>query len=155
MHLAQLNIGRLRYSASDPRVAGFMENLDRVNALAEAMPGFVWRLKDETNNATKIDASGDFGPGVIVNMSVWKSAEELERFVWQTVHRRFYNKKAEWFHALGDAHFVMWWVEEGHLPGLGEAAERLGMLREHGSTDAAFGWDHLPDVKMWRTQRCA
>ena len=155
MHLAQLNIGQLRYSAGDPRVAEFMDNLDRVNAIAEAMPGFVWRLKDDTNNATSIDASDDFGPGIIVNMSVWESAEALERFVWQTVHKRFYNKKTDWFEAMGEAHFVMWWVEEGHRPGLAEAAQKLETLREHGSTDAAFGWDHLPNVKLWRSQQCA
>ena len=34
-HLAQLNIGRLRYPTDDPRMADFMNNLDLVNGLAE------------------------------------------------------------------------------------------------------------------------
>ena len=42
-HLAQLNIGRIRYEVADPRMAGFVDNLAFVNALAERTPGFVWR----------------------------------------------------------------------------------------------------------------
>ena len=44
MHVAELNIGRLNYPIDDPRMAAFVDNLGRVNALAERMPGFVWRL---------------------------------------------------------------------------------------------------------------
>ena len=51
-HLAQLNIGRLRYPTDDPRMADFMNNLDLVNGLAERSRGFVWRLRDGSNNAT-------------------------------------------------------------------------------------------------------
>ena len=46
-HLAQLNVGHIRYATDDPRMAEFMGALDAVNALAERSPGFVWRLKDE------------------------------------------------------------------------------------------------------------
>ena len=51
LHLAQLNIGRIRYSLDDPRMADFVNNLDRVNAIAEHTPGFVWRLQDDSGNA--------------------------------------------------------------------------------------------------------
>ena len=44
MHLAQLNVGRLVAPTSDPRVASFMANLDRINGLGARMPGFVWRM---------------------------------------------------------------------------------------------------------------
>ena len=94
-HLAQLNIGRLRYPTDDPRMAGFMNNLDLVNGLAEHTPGFVWRLKDESNNATAFRPFAD--PDMAVNLSVWESIEALERFVWQTVHKRFYGRRQEWF----------------------------------------------------------
>ena len=33
VHVAQLNIGRFRYETDDPRMADFMNNLARVNAL--------------------------------------------------------------------------------------------------------------------------
>src|SRR5262245_20450952 len=94
-HLAQLNIGRLRYSLDDPRMAEFVDNLDRVNGLAERAQGFVWRLKDDSGNATAMRAFAD--PRIIVNMSVWESVEALERYVWQTVHKRFYGRRHEWF----------------------------------------------------------
>src|SRR5437868_14049475 len=108
MHIAQLNIGRFRFPTDDPRMAGFMDNLDRINALAERSAGFVWRLKDDTNNATQFRLSE--GSEMAVNLSVWQSAEALEKFVWNTVHARFYNAKGSWFEKLGQPHFVMWRV---------------------------------------------
>jgi uncharacterized protein DUF3291 len=90
-HIAQLNIGRFRYPTDDPRMAAFMTNLDRINALAERSEGFVWRLKDDSNNATDIRPPSD--PTMAVNLSVWESVEALEHFVWTTVHKQFYNRK--------------------------------------------------------------
>src|SRR5262245_43383250 len=86
LHPAQLNIGRIRHPLDDPRMADFVNNLDRVNAIAEHTPGFVWRLQDDSGNATAIHAFDD--PRMLLNMSVWESVEALERFVWQTVHKR-------------------------------------------------------------------
>ena len=34
-HLAQFNIARIRYPLDDPRMAEFVDNVERVNALAE------------------------------------------------------------------------------------------------------------------------
>src|SRR5277367_1946541 len=117
-HIAQLNIGRFRYPTDDPRMAAFMTNLDRINALAERSEGFVWRLKDDSNNATAIRPFPD--PTMAVNLSVWDSVEALEKFVWNTVHSRFYNAKANWFEKLATPHFVMWSVPAGHRPSLEE-----------------------------------
>ena len=80
-----------------------MSNLDRINALAERSEGFVWRLKDDSNNATAIRPDND--PTMAVNLSVWESAEALERFVWTTVHKQFYNRKGQWFESDVDAAF--------------------------------------------------
>jgi hypothetical protein len=153
MHLAQLNIARLRYDFDDPRVAEFMDNLERVNGIAERSEGFVWRLQDEAGDATAIQAFDD--PQVIVNMSVWRSAEELEHFVWNTVHKQFYRKRAEWFSAMKSQHFVMWWVDEDHVPTVEEARNKLDTLERHGDSDLAFGWSHLPHIKLWQQARCA
>lgn len=152
MHLAQLNIGRLRYPVDDPRIADFVDNLDRINAMAERMPGFVWRLTGDGNNALDIRVFDD--PMMALNMSVWESAAQLEVFVWKTVHQRFYNRKVEWFEKLEAPHFVMWQVAEGHIPTLAEAKARLEHLEAHGSTDFAFDWAHLAHVKLWQSQRC-
>ena len=54
--LAQVNIGRLRAPLDSPQLAGFMAALDPVNALADAAPGFVWRLQTEDGNATAVRA---------------------------------------------------------------------------------------------------
>src|SRR5262249_9461757 len=97
-HLAELNIGRVRYPLGDPRMAGFVDNLDRVNGIADRSEGFVWRLKDESGNNTNLRAFDD--PLIIANVSVWESPEALERYVWQTVHKRFYGHRHEWFEKM-------------------------------------------------------
>ncbi|HEX4410500.1 MAG TPA: DUF3291 domain-containing protein [Xanthobacteraceae bacterium] len=152
-HLAQLNIGRFRYPTDDPRMADFMSNLDRVNALAERSEGFVWRLKDDSGNATNFRPFPD--PDMAVNLSVWKNVEELERFVWQTVHKRFYGQKPEWFDRMETPHFVMWWIPEGHIPTVEEAKARLEHLTAQGPSDHAFGWESVPSAQLWKTARCA
>jgi Domain of unknown function (DUF3291) len=153
MHLAQLNVGRIRYPVDDPRMAEFMGALDSINALAERSPGFVWRLKSDSGNATDIKVTAD--PMFLINMSVWKSAQALEHFVWQTVHKRFYQRKANWFAPMQQPHFVMWWIAVGHVPTPEEALARLAHLTEQGPSDYAFGWESLPNLQPLMRQRCA
>ena len=153
MNLAQLNVARLKYPFEDPRVADFADNLDRINALADRSDGFVWRLQDDGGNAIDIQADAD--PMIVVNMSVWRDAESLERFVWNTVHKQFYRRRAEWFSTMKDQHLVMWWVQDGHVPRVEEGNARLEHLRVNGDSDFAFGWSHLPHVKLWQQARCA
>jgi hypothetical protein len=152
-HLAELNIGRLLYPQDDPRLADFMNNLDLVNGLAERVEGFVWRLKGDSGNATDVRAFDD--PQMIVNLSVWENVETLERFVWQTVHKRFYGRRPDWFEKMETPHFVMWWIPAGHLPTMSEAKERLDHLTAHGPSDHAFGWESVPSAQLWKTARCA
>src|SRR3569833_2959700 len=117
MHDTEHNIGRLTYPIDDPRMADFVDNLARVNAMADRMPGFVWRLVGDGSNGGALELrpyAND--PMMAVNMSVWETVEHLEQYVWNTVHKRFYNRKAEWFEPMRSHHFVMWPVEEGHIP---------------------------------------
>ena len=88
-------------------------------------------------------------------MSVWETAEQLEHFVWNTVHKRFYQKKGNWFAPMATPHFVMWWIAAGHVPTPQEALARLDHLTKHGPSDHAFGWESLPSVKRVMQQRCA
>ena len=152
-YLAQLNVGRLRHPVDDPRVADFVNNLDLVNGIAERSPGFVWRLKDDSGNATSIKVSDD--PLFIINMSVWRSVEDLERFVFQTVHHRFYARRKEWFEVMGTQYVVMWWVDPGHVPSIEEAMDRLKSLQTNGPSADAFGWKELRDARLWQASRCA
>ena len=153
MPLAELNIARLKYPKGDPRVGEFFAALDRVNALAERMPGYVWRLKDDGGNATDIRFTDD--PLLIANLSVWQTPQDLERYVFQTVHTAFYRKREQWFDRMSTPHMVFWWVAPGHTPGLAEAADRLADLTANGPSERAFGWSEIKSAELWRAQRCA
>ncbi len=153
MHLAELNVGRLVAPTDDPRVAEFMANLDRINGLGKRMPGFVWMMEG-TAGAGNTEAAIDGDPQYVPNLTVWEDVQSLEKFVWGTLHRQFYERRAEWFDVLGEMHFVMWWVAQGHQPSLAEALERLAHRRAHGDTDHAFGWEHLRVAELYRTRQC-
>ena len=136
MKLAQLNIALAKYPLDAPEIKEFVDNLELVNGIAESSEGFVWRLKDESGDATNIKAFDD--PNMIVNMSVWDSVDSLKNFMFRTHHRDFMRRKGDWFHRLPEDTYVLWWIEEGHTPTLEEAIERLEHLREIGDTPYAF-----------------
>ncbi len=154
-HLAQLNIARLVAPTDDPRVAEFMNALDKINGLGKRMPGFVWMMEGsgEPGTGNTENSIGD-DPQMITNLTVWRDVTAMENFVWNTAHRQFYQRRAEWFELMADMHFVMWWIPKGHEPTLGEALERLDHLRKHGDSDHAFGWAFLQDAKLWRQKSC-
>ena len=155
-YLAELNIGRLIAPTDDPRVAEFMDNLDRINGLGKRMPGFVWMMEGSGEPGAGNTGSAIGGdPQLVPNLTVWKDAASLERFVWGTIHKQFYDRRREWFEVLGEMHFVMWWVPQWHKPTLDEALNRLEFLRKNGQSDHAFGWAHLREAEMWRTHNCA
>ncbi|EKE77819.1 DUF3291 domain-containing protein [Gallaecimonas xiamenensis] len=136
MHLAQLNIAKARYSLDAPEIADFVDNLAPINALAEASDGFIWRLKDDSGDATAIEVMGD--PDILVNMSVWDSVDALKNFMFRTHHRDFLRRKSEWFHPSAQDTYVLWWVPVGHIPTVEEAMARLEHLRDKGDTAYAF-----------------
>ncbi|MCK8080401.1 DUF3291 domain-containing protein [Vibrio sp. 1CM24A] len=136
MKLAQLNIALAKYPLDAPEIKEFVDNLELVNGIAESSEGFVWRLKDESGDATNIQAFDD--PNMIVNMSVWDSVDSLKNFMFRTHHRDFMRRKGGWFHRLPEDTYVLWWIEEDHIPTLEEAIERLEHLREIGDTPYAF-----------------
>ena len=155
MQLAELNIARLIAPTDDPRVKEFMDNLELVNGLGKRMPGFVW-LMEGLAEPGSINADIIIGddPQLVPNLSVWEDVESLEKFVWGTVHKKFYERRQEWFELIGEMHFVMWWVPDGHQPTLEEAMAKLEYRRQHGDSDEAFGWDWLKDAQMHKTHGC-
>ena len=134
-HLAQLNIAKMKYPAEAPEMADFMNNLDRINALAEKSPGFIWRLQTEEGDATNIDF---FGPDILVNMSVWQDSESLHDYVYRTSHAQIMSRRIEWFERFEDSYTVLWWISAGDIPALEEANEKLELLRAQGPTADAF-----------------
>jgi len=141
-HLAQLNIGTAVDDMDSPRLAEFMRSLDHVNGIAEKSKGFVWMLKDEGGEgATGIQTTPN--PRDLVNLTVWETTDDLSKFVWETVHKKFYDKRGRWFLDLDIPTFCMWWIPAGHTPTVQEALDRLDDLRINGPSDRAFGWSEL------------
>ncbi|MFK7974542.1 MAG: DUF3291 domain-containing protein [Halioglobus sp.] len=136
--LAQINVGTIKYAPEDPRMSGFMDRLDEINALAEASPGFVWRLQSDSGNATDIDVGGE--PGFLVNMSVWESTESLFEYVYKSMHREVMVGRRQWFERPAALYQVLWWVPAGHQPTPDEGLERLALLQENGPTAQAFSF---------------
>lgn len=134
-HLAQINIGKLKAPIDAPETADFKNNLDRVNALAEASPGFIWRLTGEGNDATDLVAYDD--PLIITNMSVWESPAALGAFVYRSGHQEIMRRRAEWFEPM-DVFMALWWIPVGHEPPLAEGVAKLEHLKAHGPSAEAF-----------------
>jgi len=139
--LAQINIGRLIAPIDDPRIAGFVSQLDPINALADGFPGFVWRLQSAAGNATDIVYNDD--PFVIVNMSVWESVEALRDFVYASRHRHVFRDRAKWFEKMDKPHYCLWWIPAGHVPTVAEGRERLEHYQTYGPTPFSFWFSKL------------
>ena len=137
MHLAQLNVARLRAPIDDPLIDDFRNALERINKLGDESPGFVWRLQTDDGDATAIKAFDD--PLVILNLTVWESVEALKAYVYKSEHVEFLRRRREWFEPYGPS-VAMWWIDEGTLPTVDEAVERWRDLEANGPSDRAFGW---------------
>ena len=140
-HLAQINIGRLRAPVKDPMIAEFVANLDRINALADASPGFIWRLTGAGNNATDIQPDAN-DPLMALNMSVWESPQALGAFVYRSDHQGIMRRRAEWFEKL-ELYMALWWVPVGYRPGVEEGWSKVETLRRLGPTAQAFTFRHI------------
>ena len=136
LQLAQINIGRTAAPLDDPSMAEFMAALDPVNAIADASPGFVWRLQDDSGHATYIRMFDD--PQMIINLSVWESVEALRAFTYRGQHTSVLTRRKEWFDKLDRPHLALWWTRAGSRPTAAEGLARLDHLHRHGPTEHAF-----------------
>lgn len=153
MHVAQVNIALPQAPIDSPQLAEFVALLDPVNALADAAPGFVWRLQTEDGDATAVRGFGD--DRLIVNMSVWESVDALAQFVYRSGHVEVMRRRRQWFERIR-VHTVLWWVPAGHVPSVTEAEQRLAHLREHGPGPSAFTFKQsfpAPDAARARARR--
>jgi len=139
-HLAQLNIARLVAPLDHPAMSDFVALLEPINATADESPGFVWRLQTDEGDATSVRAFDD--DRWLVNLSVWESIEALHAFTYRGDHTAPLRRRREWFEPTDGPTTVLWWIEEGRIPTVGEAKARLELLIEDGPTQEAFTFRH-------------
>lgn len=135
-YLAQINIALMKAPLDNPIMAEFADALDKINKVAETSPGFVWRLKTTSGNATNIRAYSD--PKMLINISVWRSVQQLKVYVYQSLHRDFFVRRRKWFEKYQGEHFAMWWIPAEHLPTVKEGKAKLEYLSIHGDSPQSF-----------------
>ena len=139
--LAQVNIAKARYDVEDPRMAGFMDNLDLINGLGDRSPGFVWRYQTDDGDATATRVFDD--PDILLNLTVWESLDALKDYVYKSDHVAFLRRRREWFIDSGYPTTTLWWIPAGDIPTPGEARRRVELLQADGPSPQAFTWSSL------------
>ncbi len=147
VQLAQVNVAKMLAPTDDPVMAEFVENLEPINALADAAPGFIWRLQTADGDATSLRVFDD--TLIIVNMSVWTSVEALKSYVYKSRHVDFVRRRKAWFERFVGMHYALWWVPKGHIPDVLEAKERLEYRELYGDTEKAFSFQNLHEPKLF------
>ena len=146
-HLAQVNLAYMRAPQDDPLLADFVAQLDAINSLADASPGFVWRYLSDTRDPEQRELRD---PRVLFNLSVWESVEALHAFTYRTNHAKVFAARKKWFdewkdrvrtvEELGEGTpgVALWWVPKGHIPTPEEGKEKLRLLGRKGPCAAVF-----------------
>lgn len=137
-YLAQVNIARAKGPMDSPVMKGFVDQLDRINALADHSPGFVWRLQTEEGDATSLQVFAD--ERIIVNMSVWESLEALKSYVYSGEHLEVLKNKKNWFDKMPGPILALWWIPAGTIPTVDDAKRALETLKTKGPGAAAFSF---------------
>ncbi|WP_323845271.1 DUF3291 domain-containing protein [Microbulbifer magnicolonia] len=135
-HLAQVNIAAAKGAMDSPVMKGFVDQLERINALADRSPGFVWRLQTEAGDATSLQVFDD--ERVIVNMSVWRSLAALKSYVYAGEHLAVLKDKKRWFEKMPGPVLALWWIPAGTIPAVEDARRALQTLASRGPTPDAF-----------------
>lgn len=136
-HLAQINIAFLREPLDHPSQTEFVDLFDAINAVADADPDFVWRLKSDDGGASSYVQAFD-DPAKIVNLTVWRSVEALHRYVYRSSHREVLARAREWLSPHDGPTTALWWTEAGTPPSVEEGVARLEHLQAHGPSPYAF-----------------
>jgi hypothetical protein len=140
--LAQINVAKMKgVDINDPMMKEFVDNLDAVNEHAEISEGFVWRLKEENNNATGLRPYHD--PTIITNISVWRDIASLQQFTYRSFHAEFLKRRREWFSSYGKVYMAIWWVPPGEFPTIEQAMLRLEYLTKNGPSPYAFSFKNI------------
>lgn len=145
-HLAQINIAKLLEPIDSLLLEDFVGDLDRINEIAEKSAGFVWRLKDDSGNATSINPFDD--ASFIVNISVWETVEDLKYFVYNSGHMEVFRKRAKWFERMKTPHMALWWIKIDDYPTLEDGKNKLLELEKYGDTPSSFSFKELFDAPI-------
>lgn len=152
-HLAEFNFGTLRYPWGDPRIAGFEDAVDQVNAIGARSPGFIWRLPDDDMDAAQNDPNGPLRnrPNTASTLSIWEEPVALYQFVTKTLHARIMKGAPDWFVPGDSGHLVCWWVPVGSRPRVAEGMQMWQTLQERGETEFVFGANQLKTLASQST----
>ncbi len=142
VHIAQVNIARMKGALDSPVMEGFVARLEEINALADRSPGFVWRLQTEGGDATYLRPYDD--DRVLFNLSAWENVEALKHYVYKTAHVELLRDRRNWFEHFAGSYAALWWIPVGHIPSVDEAKQRLAHLAEHGPSQFAFTFKTVP-----------
>ena len=131
-HLVHANVARARAPLGSPLMAGFVAQVEEINALARRAAGFVAQ-------PTAPDEGTVYVAPLLLNVSVWESVESLDAFTHQGKHATALERRGEWFEPPGASpNYVLYWVPGGHAVTEAEVKERLGHLSKYGPTPYAF-----------------
>ena len=136
-HLAQVNIAKRLAPMDDPIMQDFVNNLDKINAIADKAEGFIWRLQDEDKQEAALVFQDDT---LIINMSVWASLEALFNYTYHSGHIEVFKRRKDWFSKMKLMHMAFWFVPIGYEPTFQDAKKRLDYLINHGDTPYAFSF---------------
>ncbi len=136
-NLAQVNIAKRLAPMDDPIMQDFVNNLDKINAIADSADGFVWRMQDEDK---ELGAKVFEDDTLLINMSVWKNLESLFEYTYNSGHIEVFKRKKEWFSKMKMMHMAFWYIPKSYEPTFQDAKDRLDYLNKHGDTPYAFSF---------------
>ena len=142
--IAHFNVARLLHEPTDPRVAEFVDNTKKVNAVAMRSRGYVWHLADDSALVTNPKYTGFNGDTRLAySMSVWETLQDFKAFVHQTVHGTFLKRRTQWFEPWQGPNYVIWNFEGDPPIPLEEGWRRLNFLAENGVSEQAYDFKTL------------
>lgn len=137
-HLAQANIARLVAPLDSAELAGFVNNMAAVNAIADSSKGFVWRMQDESGGSTSLLIFND--KSLLLNVSVWEDIDALYNYVYKSQHGEYFAQRRRWFRKWEGSSPVLWWIEAGQTPTIAVVEGKFRALQERGASASAFNF---------------
>lgn len=136
-HLAQVNIAKRLAPMEDPIMQDFINNVERINAIADKSDGFKWRMQDEDKDLAEDIFKDD---SLLINISVWENLDALFKYTYDSGHIEVFKRKKEWFSKMKMMHMAFWYVPQGYKPTFEDAKDRLDYLNIYGDTPYAFSF---------------